>query len=450
MFSSRPSKHSLCSPSRLPSLCWRFRPHWHQVEAFIPHFPLEKSIKQERRNTWHASLSAIFILALTLFGCGGSQAPTKAYSSQSKLSTDFGTVSNPINALYVRLAIGSGNQILGNTIRENTLLKFIRDNGFNYLIFYQVQEIEARSTQATQLASFIRRAKTHYGIQQVGAALGAADQANTVIAYNNSHAFIERIDVLNLEKEYWKSATRDADFNDIVNILNSFKSVGLANNLETEVYVGWITAAEGIRLGDAADRILVHFYVKTDIDIIDYGQERLQYLASASKKVRVAPIFSNEGPTNTADVPFMGTWLETHPNEQALKSWMTQYNALNAPWKSNLQIMGSTWFQYTHFLDVNIGKPNHITTQPANQSACAGEAKIFAVTSSANAKSYYWMKDGKLLSDGGNISGARTASLTVSNISSADVGYYYARVVSSDASNPTSFASDAATLSICP
>jgi hypothetical protein len=380
-------------------------------------------------NFFHAILCCVFLSALV----ANAQEP----------SASVGGKCQSIHGLYV-----SAGGLLGNAAKETTFLNFIRNNGFNYLIMYDLTGMGATSTQATQLASLIKRAKNNYGVHQVGLALGSAAGANVVTAYNNVHAFDERIDVLNLEYEFWNEPDRAAAFNHSLSILQSFRQVALNNNLETEVYIGWITASEGAQLGNAVDRVLVHFYRPNDLGIIDYGIERLQYLAGANSKVRVAPIFSNEGPANTNDIPFMGAWLETHPNDQAFKTWMTGYNNLNATWKSNLEIMGASWFIYDKFLDVNVNKPNHITAHPASQTACAGETKTFSVASSAVTKNVCWMFDGQCLENGGNIAGANSSTLTVSTITSADVGSYYARVISSDTHNPTSFASNAASLSV--
>lgn len=364
-------------------------------------------------------------------------------------STYVGGDCNAINGMYVSLGQGQAGALLGDTAQENTLLKFSRDNGINYFIFYDLNGLVANSTRATQLASLISRARNQYGIQQVGAALGTTTGANNIVAYNNAHATNERIDVLNLESEFWNEADRATALNNVINILDSFRSLAQANNMETEYYIGWLNdATEGARIGNAVDRVLVHFYRKDDVGIINYGIERLQYLASASRKVRIAPIFSNEGPTNTGDPTsyFMGPWLDTHPNDQAFKTWMAGYNAINASWKSNIEVMGGTWFLYNYFPSVYSGKPNHITSNPVSQTACTGDTKTFTVASSATTKNYCWMKDNKCLADGGNISGSKTASLTVSNITSADYGNYIARVISYDSGNPTSFASTTASL----
>lgn len=356
-----------------------------------------------------------------------------------------------VNGLYIWGLSAGGNsseRILGNTVKENALLTYAKNNGFNYLLCYELQVVTTDDVEVKKLAAFIKKAKTQYGIRQIGAAIATTAQADLMVAYNKAHATVERIDVLNVEDEFWNvpADQRTAQFNYVIQTLTYFKSLAAANALETEIYIGQITADEGLQLGNVVDRVLVHFYRKNDIDIINYNTIRLQYLAAANKKVRVAPIFSNEGPTNTQDIPFMGTWLESHPQDQAFKTWMSGYNALEASWKNNLEIMGAQWFLYSNFMDINA--TSHITLQPSNQKACLGDTKIFTTASSATAKVYYWMKDGNCLSDGGSISGARTAALKVTNISAKDAGNYYCRVVSSDANNPTSFASVTAVLSI--
>lgn len=371
-------------------------------------------------------------------------------SAQQVCNAFVGGSCTQINAMYVKLDSTSRIAgVLGNTAAENAMLKFARDNGINYLIMYDLQGLAANSTRATQLASLISRAKTQYGVQQVGAALAESQFADNIVAYNNSHATNERIDVLNVEREFWRSTTnRAGEFDTTINILNYFKTVAVANNLITEIYIGWITATEGVRLGDSVDRVLVHYYRQTDTDIINYGVERLQYLAGASRKVKVIPIFSNEGPTTTDDAEtyFMGNWLATNPNDKAYKTWLSGYNAITANWKNNIEIIGSNWFLYNHFPVIYASKPNHITNNPVNQTACVGQTKTFTVASSATNKTYCWLKNGKCLADGGNISGARTASLSISNITTQDFASYAARVISYDSANPTSYTSNAASL----
>jgi hypothetical protein len=65
--------------------------------------------------------------------------------------------------------------------------------------------------------------------------------------------------------------------------------------------------------------------------------------------------------------------------------------------------------------------PVSITSQPiAADSACSGETTIIVVVAAGDNLTYEWRKDGVPLANGGNISGATTANLSISNLSLAD------------------------------
>lgn len=76
-----------------------------------------------------------------------------------------------------------------------------------------------------------------------------------------------------------------------------------------------------------------------------------------------------------------------------------------------------------------------ITTQPSPQSVAPGGTATFTVVATGNpAPSYQWQKANVNLVDGGNISGATTATLTLINVSETDAGDY--RVIVSNGINP--------------
>jgi hypothetical protein len=71
------------------------------------------------------------------------------------------------------------------------------------------------------------------------------------------------------------------------------------------------------------------------------------------------------------------------------------------------------------------GDAPSITSQPENRSITVGQTTSFTVNAIETAPlSYQWKKNGVDLADGGNISGANTATLTVSNAADEDEGDY--------------------------
>lgn len=284
-----------------------------------------------------------------------------AVSSVTSSAATSSKATAGLYGLYVSLHMGRNDQLLGNAQREEQFIKFVRDGGFTYLIFYELEGMGPASIKAQQFASLVSRAKLTAGVTEVGAALGDAGEADTVVAYNNGKPAFERIDVLNVEYEFWNKPDRKTEFTTTISMLERFKTVAMANQLTTEIYIGWVDATEAVSLANVTDRILVHYYRPNDINIVNFGIERLEWMAAASRKVKVAPIFSSEGPKNTYDAPFMGCWLEKNPHQQAYKSWKAQYDAIDKPWKENIEVVGSTWFVYDKFLDVGIGAANGCT-----------------------------------------------------------------------------------------
>jgi len=79
-----------------------------------------------------------------------------------------------------------------------------------------------------------------------------------------------------------------------------------------------------------------------------------------------------------------------------------------------------------------------ITTQPAaSQSICAGQNASFTVVASG-AVSYQWMKNGTNLTNTGNVSGALSASLLLTGVTSSDVATYTCQITGACTPNAVS------------
>jgi C1A family cysteine protease len=82
-------------------------------------------------------------------------------------------------------------------------------------------------------------------------------------------------------------------------------------------------------------------------------------------------------------------------------------------------------FGQSRQFNLSVISPPTITAQPANQAVLDGATAMFTVGVTGGLPMYYqWQFNGTNLTDGGNISGSATANLTVSDVTSTDVGAY--------------------------
>ena len=88
-----------------------------------------------------------------------------------------------------------------------------------------------------------------------------------------------------------------------------------------------------------------------------------------------------------------------------------------------------------------------ISGQPASKIVCEGSSAQFTVVASGTSLTYQWRKNGVNLVNGGHVSGATSATLTISTAAAADAASYDV-VVSGTC--PPAATSDAATLSVNP
>jgi endonuclease/exonuclease/phosphatase family metal-dependent hydrolase len=80
-----------------------------------------------------------------------------------------------------------------------------------------------------------------------------------------------------------------------------------------------------------------------------------------------------------------------------------------------------------------------ITGQPINQTACSGSSTSFTITASGSpAPTYQWRKGTTNLTNGGNISGATSATLTINPVAGADAAADYNCVAANASGSATS------------
>jgi hypothetical protein len=346
---------------------------------------------------------------------------------------------------------------LGNTTSENAILTYAQGNAYTYMVFYDLGSLSfSNSSTKNALASFIHRAKTQYGLLEMGAAgENASFFSNNIIPFNNGRSVAtEKFDVLNFEFEYWVSSSISAQYCSkylspngyscdtagaykfAKREMQSIETIANANGLISEMYLGWPTKGQMQDVANTVDRILLHAYRPDDSDVYQYSKNRLIDAASVGHSVTIIPIFS-------AESAFMGSWLNTHAITRPYQTYASYYAAETGSWKQNINLQGYHWFTYSEL-------PKTIT---ATASISASGPTTFCtggnVTLTANSgAAYLWSPGGQTTR---SIVATQTGSYTVVvtsttgvSITSAPVNVTVGNTTTSptiSASGPTTFCS---------
>jgi len=352
--------------------------------------------------------------------------------------------------------------ILGNTTKENTLLNYAQGNGYNYLLLYNCSGLNlTSSTVKSQFASFISRAKTQYGITQVGVSSEIYSFFSTyIIPYNAGRVSTEKVDVLNFEFEFWV-------MNSITNLycslyltpggyscdtagayafaksqFSQIDAAATANGLISEVYFGWPNQGQMQWFAQRADRILLHAYRTSDVDVYSYSKTRLSYAASLNTSVKIIVIFSSES-------AFMGPWLGSHPITLPYVTYAAGLALETASWKQYINLQGYHWFEYSTMPATTIVTASITAGGPTT--FCSG-GSVVLTANSGTSQTYQWTKNGTNISGATNISYTATAagSYTVKVTKSGTTATSSAVTVTISTSIATPTISANGPLSFCP
>jgi hypothetical protein len=297
------------------------------------------------------------------------------------------------------------NTILGNSASETSLLNYAQSNGYNYLCLYSMASLDlTNATVKSKLASFISRAKTQYGITQVGAAGEVYSFfASYIIPYNAGRTANEKIDVLNFEFEFWiassianqycaqyltpngLSCDSAGAFAFAKTQFTLIDNAAAANGLMSEVYFGWPNKGQMQWFAQRADRILLHAYRTSDSDIYTYTKQRLTDIASINSPVNVMIIFSSES-------DYMGPWLQSHAISQPYETYSTAFAAETGSWKTYIRLIGYQWFKYSTMPPTTTVSLSASISAGGPVTFCSGGSVVLSVTS-GTADTYQWTKN---------------------------------------------------------
>ena len=260
--------------------------------------------------------------------------------------------------------------ILGDEDKEESLLNFTRDNGFDKIILYDLHKINkdyplSDFSRNGILAQFISKAKLKYGIKEVsGSGENGEFFINAIDAYNRSRKNeSEKFDAYNLEYEYWKpeesadggyycesylekfgrKCNRQESFRFYIESLATMKALAKKNRhkVKIEAYVGRFTKGEIEQISKYVDRLLVHVYVNHPKKGFFYANKRLQYLSELDKKPKVSIIYSSE-------ILFMGGWFKYNSLTKAEKIFVKTMEGENNSLAKQINFTNFTYYNYNY------------------------------------------------------------------------------------------------------
>lgn len=262
-------------------------------------------------------------------------------------------VPTEVNLLHKGLYVDRFQDILGDTAKENKLLRYVKSHDFNELSLYGLWEITNKPSKYSSLARFISKARTNYGVTKISATHSTTKAFNECEAYNmgrNNES--EKFDVFSIENEWWQT-NPECNYACNKNLVLHVKELKIQNkdNFDTEIYIGWLDAQnndyeEAKFLVDNLDKIAVHCYDNTPN--FAYTKERLLLLAKAAKELDKKPeiliIFS-------AEQEFMFKFFsKTHQNKNfitAFDDFITDLKKSNSSILLDLNFTGYKIFTYS-------------------------------------------------------------------------------------------------------
>lgn len=280
-----------------------------------------------------------------------------------------------LHASQRTLYVDDFNTILGSPVKEDKLLKFAKKHQFSILILYQLNKVDKRFSLTNpelniSLAEFIAKAKTKFGILQIGASGESASFfTDRIDVYNNTrNKPEEKFDIYNLEYEYWSNKAsgdggyycinyleekgvtcdRQGSFNYFLDNLKEMKSLANENihEIKIDAYVGYYTTDELSEIIKYCDRLIIHAYGKNPKLCFVTAKKNLEKLYQINSKIKASILFSTR-------MNHMGYWLKHDSLESGETLFVDKMQSVNLQLKKRLNLDGFSYHTYS-FLEKSI------------------------------------------------------------------------------------------------
>jgi hypothetical protein len=226
---------------------------------------------------------------LLLFACTKEDLFSKDEESFSASPVSIGipATKGPRAGLYV----SRFDSILGDTAKENPLLRWVKKSGFNALYLYGVSGIISSSALRNSLNAFVGKAKAapfYFSVSFVAASDATANDYYNL--YYSNPAYPNKFNAINTEYEYWNCDVSNQytfyNFLPLLNAVHNINQITSAPKVGRNIYVSNFTDANG------------HCYKLPGISPVVYSNVGvLTELISKNDKLLITNYHTNAGTT---------------------------------------------------------------------------------------------------------------------------------------------------------
>jgi hypothetical protein len=272
------------------------------------------------------------------------------------------------------LYVSRFDSILGDTAKENPLLRWAKKEGFNALYLYSISGIITNSASRALLNTFVGKAKAapfYFTISFVAASSGTANNYYNLYYINASYP--NKFDAINSEFEFWNCSgatsapTNFVSFLPLLNAMNTINTNTTAPKVTRNIYVGdfvdsspcknepgpstpYTSAAILTELINKHDKILIaNYHTNAGTVISPLLVTKLNALsAQANAMGRTANVEILYNVNTNSSSPNISAYCAANPFVIAYNNFITNYNAsVSITNKANLRIVGYSYYRYT-------------------------------------------------------------------------------------------------------
>ncbi len=274
--------------------------------------------------------------------------------------------------IYINDFLNDG--ILGNQVKEDSLLNWVSINGFNHLYLYNTHQILQQNNLKTQFSNFIQKAKNQVKPVKVTAVTGGLASINNLKTYiddtyEEPYATVSEIEFWNTGGSFdyfldWLAVVNDILVNPPVVQKNAY--------LEKHFYIGKIKDKAGVydSLEVAKKLVLEHnriFLTNYHTDAFEMStstssnaiRAKLQLLADAAaivnKDVHIVILFNVRSDSPAPNIfSYFDENGQNHKFNHAYESFKTDFDAAIFNHKDKLKLEGYGIYRYS---DAKVARP---------------------------------------------------------------------------------------------